>query len=192
MDEAQLRSAEAATDLQVAEPLRASSPAPPEPVAGQVGTDLASVLVELGVSLSAEPGPPLVPVERHLELAGRLKHLGYRQLVSIVSIHWLAGTGRKGKAPDEPEHFETIYLLRTVGSGSRLASWAVRTAPGMAIPSLFTLFAGADWQEREQWDLVGVVFGDHPDLRRLMMPENYQGHPLRRDFPADAPCAPWR
>jgi NADH-quinone oxidoreductase subunit B/C/D len=192
MDEAQLRSAEAATDLQVAAPLRVSSPTAPEPVAGQAGTDLASVLVELGVSPSAEPGPPLVPVERHVELASRLKQLGYRQLVSIVSTHWLAGTGRKGKAPDEPEHFETIYLLRTVGSGSRLASWAVRTAPGMPIPSLFTLFAGADWQEREQWDLVGVVFADHPDLRRLMMPENYQGHPLRRDFPADAPCAPWR
>ncbi len=204
--EAQLRSAEFATDLQSAAPLRvasapdepepdrsaeSSSPAP-EPVAGKVGTELSSVLAELGVTPSADPGPPLVPVGRHFELAHRLKLLGYRQLVSIVSIHWLVGTGRKGKAPDEPEHFETIYLLRTVGSGSRLATWAVRTLPGAAIPSLFPLFAGADWQEREQWDLVGVVFADHPDLRRLMMPEDYQGHPLRRDFPADAPCAPWR
>jgi NADH-quinone oxidoreductase subunit C len=60
------------------------------------------------------------------------------------------------------------------------------------VPSLVELFAGADWQEREQYDLVGVRFAGHPDLRRLMMPENYVGHPLRRDFPIDAPCAPWR
>ncbi len=60
------------------------------------------------------------------------------------------------------------------------------------MPSLATLFAGADWQEREQWDLVGVVFSDHPDLRRLMMPENYAQHPLRRDLSANLPFAPWR
>jgi NADH-quinone oxidoreductase subunit B/C/D len=193
LSEEQVRSAEAATDLQSAAPLQASMPGPPpEPVADGGATDLASVLAELNVAPTAELGPPLVPVERHLELARRLKGLGYRQLVSIISTHWLAGTARKGKAPEEPEHFETTYLLRTVGPRSRLVTWAVRTEPGAPVPSLFTLFAGADWQEREQWDLVGVVFADHPDLRRLMMPENYQGHPLRRDFPSDAPCAPWR
>jgi NADH-quinone oxidoreductase subunit C len=60
------------------------------------------------------------------------------------------------------------------------------------VPTLSGVFAGADWQEREQYDLVGVPFAGHPDLRRLMMPENYTGHPLRRDFPSNAPLAPWR
>ena len=73
-----------------------------------------------------------------------------------------------------------------------MATWAVRLAPGEPVASLFQLFAGADWQEREQYDLVGVVFADHPDLRRLMMPENYDRHPLRRDLPANLPYAPWR
>jgi NADH-quinone oxidoreductase subunit C len=54
------------------------------------------------------------------------------------------------------------------------------------------VYAGADWQEREQYDLLGVRFADHPDLRRLMLPADYTGHPLRREVPADAPCSPWR
>ena len=52
--------------------------------------------------------------------------------------------------------------------------------------------AGADWQEREQFDLVGVRFAGHPDLRRIMQTENATTHPLRREFPADAHLAPWR
>ncbi|HZW89725.1 MAG TPA: NADH-quinone oxidoreductase subunit C [Myxococcaceae bacterium] len=156
------------------------------------GGDLAAVLAELGIVATGESGPPLVPVSRHLELATSLKARGYRQYVSVVATHWIPGTGRKGKAPDEPEHYEVTYLLRSIGSGSRTTTWAVRLAPGEPVPSLARLFAGADWQEREQYDLVGVVFADHPDLRRLMMPENYDRFPLRRDLPANLPYAPWR
>ena len=156
------------------------------------GPDLPAVLTELGIPTTGEAGPPLVPASRHLEVAARLKARGYRQFVSVVATHWVPGTGRRPKAVDEPEHFEVTSLLRTVGAGSRLATWTVRLSPGEAIPSLFKLFAGADWQEREQYDLVGVVFADHPDLRRLMMPENYDRFPLRRDLPANLPYAPWR
>jgi NADH-quinone oxidoreductase subunit C len=90
------------------------------------------------------------------------------------------------------EHLEVAYSVRTVGPGSKLAVWAVRIAPGEAVPSLTPVYEGADWQEREQYDLLGVRFAGHPDLRRLMMPENYVGHPLRKDFPSNAPLAPWR
>ncbi|MBL8861108.1 MAG: NADH-quinone oxidoreductase subunit NuoB [Planctomycetes bacterium] len=137
-------------------------------------------------------GPALVPVEQHLALARQLKAEGFRQLVSIVASHWPAGRGRQGAEPAESEHFEVAYLVRRVGAGSRLAAWAVRLAPGEPVASLVPLYAGADWQEREQYDLVGVPFAGHPDLRRLMMPENYSGHPLRRDFASDSPAAPWR
>ena len=81
---------------------------------------------------------------------------------------------------------------RTVGSGSRVATWCVRLAPGESVASLVPVYAGADWQEREQYDLVGIPFAGHPDLRRLMMAENYVGHPLRRDFASDTAAAPWR
>jgi NADH-quinone oxidoreductase subunit B/C/D len=153
--------------------------------------DFEALVTSMGVAMPKD-GPPLVPGSAHVELARRLKAIGYRQFVSCVATHWLAGTGRQGKAPAEPEHFEVAYSVRTVGPQSRLAAWAVRVGPGEPVPTLSGVFAGADWQEREQYDLVGVPFAGHPDLRRLMMPENYTGHPLRRDFPSNAPLAPWR
>lgn len=164
---------------------------PPPPTPPVFAPDFDGLLRELGVAVTTD-GPPVIPVERHFEFARRLKELGYRQLVSIVASHWLAGTGRAGKEEGAVEHLEVAYVLRTVGQGSRLATWAVRVAPDHPIPSLVPLYAGADWQEREQFDLVGARFAGHPDLRRLMMAENYEGHPLRRDFPIDAHCAPWR
>ena len=198
LDAEQVRSADIATEVEPTPPLRcpgavereASAAREREPAKG--GDDLAAVLGELGLPAAAELGPPLVPVERHREVAERLRARGYRQYVSVISTHWIPGTDRKGKLPEAPEHYETTVILRTVGPGTRTATWAVRTPPGTPVPSLASLFAGADWQEREQWDLVGVVFSDHPDLRRLMMPENYAQHPLRRDLPADLPYAPWR
>ena len=63
---------------------------------------------------------------------------------------------------------------------------------GETCPTLSGVWAGADWQEREQFDLVGTVFENHPDLRRIMMPEDWQGHPLRRDYAIDTAHFPWR
>jgi NADH-quinone oxidoreductase subunit B/C/D len=196
LDRAQVESADIATEVEATPPVRATLGDERPVVTAEPpsigGGDLAAVLAELGIAAAGEGGPPLVPAARLLELAARLKARGYRQYVSVVATHWVPGTGRKGKAPDEPEHYEVTYLLRTVGTGSRTVTWSVRLAPGEPVPSLYRLFAGADWQEREQFDLVGVVFADHPDLRRLMMPENYDRFPLRRDLPANLPYAPWR
>ena len=196
LDRAQVESATIATEVEATPPVRTAleveTPSAAAERAEPSAPDLPAVLAELGIAATGEAGPPLVPVDRHLEVAARLKARGYRQFVSVIATHWVPATGRKGKAPDEPEHYEVTTLLRRVGAGSRLATWTVRLAPGEAIPSLYELFAGADWQEREQYDLVGVVFANHPDLRRLMMPENYDRFPLRRDLPANLPYAPWR
>lgn len=84
--------------------------------------------------------------------------------------------------PDEPRlgvHYQLLSMERC----DRLA---VKTRLGVAepqLPSVVDLFPGADFQEREVYDMFGVVFEGHPDLRRILMPEDYEGHPLRRDFP---------
>ena len=82
--------------------------------------------------------------------------------------------------------------LRRPGAGSCTISWRVKLGKDESIPTLFPLFEGADWQEREQYDLVGVVFSEHPDLRRLMMPEDWPGYPLQKEYAIDTPHAPWR
>jgi NADH-quinone oxidoreductase B subunit len=126
----------------------------------------------------------IVPAPQHVHVAQELKARGYRQLVYVVATHF--------PAKKTPERFEVSYALRTIGKGSKLATWRVVLEPEQSIPSLAHVFLGADWQEREQWDLVGVRFEGHPDLRRILLPADWTSHPLRRDFPADAACPPWR
>lgn len=134
-------------------------------------------------------GGPLVPRARHHELAEALKAEGYVFYVTVCASHWPTA---KTKAGEDPEHFEVATVLRTIGAGSTQVTWRVRVELGESIDSLVPLFAGADWQEREQWDLVGVRFEGHPDLRRLMLPDEWEGHPLRRDYAIETRCEPWR
>jgi len=121
-----------------------------------------------------------VPAAEHREVTRRLLAEGYRQLVFVAATHFA------------DEHVEVAYALRRPGPESRLASWRVRLLAGETVPSIADLCPGAEWQEREQFDLVGVRFAGHPDLRRLLLPDDWKGHPLRRDYPADAACHPWR
>ena len=84
--------------------------------------------------------------------------------------------------PNEPRlgvHYELLSMERT----ERLR---VKTRVGTddpRVPTVVDLFPGADFQEREVYDMFGVVFDGHPDMRRILMPEDYEGHPQRRDFP---------
>jgi NADH-quinone oxidoreductase subunit C len=84
--------------------------------------------------------------------------------------------------PEEPRLGVHYQLLST----ERLERLGVKTRVGVdepTVPSVVDLFPGADFQEREVFDMFGVVFDGHPDLRRILMPEDYEGHPQRRDFP---------
>lgn len=146
---------------------------------------------EFGVTDFPTDAPALVDRARHFELAGRLKRLGYRIYVTVVATHYPAQAASKA-GPEQPEHFEVATALRKPTAAAALAVWRSKLEPGESIDSLVGLFAGADWQEREQFDLVGVKFENHPDLRRLMMPDDWEGHPLRKDYAIDTACTPWR
>jgi NADH-quinone oxidoreductase subunit C len=175
------------------EVLQASEPrlAPRAAEAGAADAFQALLRDRFGVTDFPPDAPPLVDVARHRDLAATLKERGYRLLTCVTASHWPAPAPAEGqeKAPDQ---FEVAYCLRTVGPGTHLAAWRVRVLDGVEVPSLCDLFAAADWQEREQFDLLGVRFAGHPDLRRIMMPEDYPFHPLRKDRPADASWGPWR
>ncbi|MCA9775955.1 MAG: NADH-quinone oxidoreductase subunit C [Candidatus Eremiobacteraeota bacterium] len=85
-------------------------------------------------------------------------------------------------ADHPPEHLNFVAFFRSVEKGHRIGLKIVMDRNHPALPSLADLWANADWNEREVFDLFGVVFHEHPDLRRLMMPEDWVGHPLRKDY----------
>ena len=82
--------------------------------------------------------------------------------------------------PERAERFELSYLLYSLEARAWLR---IKTRTGAAAPSVVSCFAAANWYEREAFDLFGVHFDGHPDLRRLLLPDDWTGHPLRRDHP---------
>jgi len=83
--------------------------------------------------------------------------------------------------PDEPR-FQVNYHLYSMTHNTRLRL-KVSVRDGQSIPSVTGVWPAANWFERETYDLFGVIFDNHPDLRRLLLPDDYLGHPLRRDAP---------
>ncbi|TGK26129.1 NADH-quinone oxidoreductase subunit C [Leptospira stimsonii] len=102
--------------------------------------------------------------------------LYYNFLNDLTAIDWL---GKK-----EPR-FEVCYLLRSANKSVSRIQIKVRVEEGESVPSIVSVFKGANWPEREVFDLFGIPFANHPNLDRILMPDNFQGHPLRKDFPLE-------
>jgi NADH-quinone oxidoreductase subunit C len=83
---------------------------------------------------------------------------------------------------DYKDHLEVLYHLLSSGNNARLI---VKTKTNEEVDSVTSLWKGADWHERETWDLVGVKFKNHPNLKRILLAEGWIGHPLRKDYPMD-------
>jgi len=84
--------------------------------------------------------------------------------------------------PERPERFEVVYHLLSVSLNQRVRI-KVSADEDTPVPSATGLFSAAGWYEREAWDLFGILFSDHPDLRRILTDYGFDGHPLRKDFP---------
>ena len=84
--------------------------------------------------------------------------------------------------PERPERFEIVYSLLSIRHNRRIRV-KVATDEDTPVPSVMGVFSCANWYERETWDMYGVFFSDHPDLRRLLTDYGFEGHPLRKDFP---------
>ncbi len=98
--------------------------------------------------------------------------LSFQFLSDLCGVHFL-----------EREYtYEVVYHLYSFRNKQRLRL-KVRLGPEGRVASVTPVWAGANWLEREAYDLVGIHFEGHPDLRRILMPEDYDQHPLRRDFP---------
>ena len=84
--------------------------------------------------------------------------------------------------PAEPR-FEVVYHLHSVQHKQRLRVKCRIPGPNPEIDSVTSVWRSANWYEREVWDLFGIRFNGHPDLKRIMMPDDWEGHPLRKDYP---------
>jgi NADH-quinone oxidoreductase subunit C len=84
--------------------------------------------------------------------------------------------------PERPERFDIVYNLLSIKNNQRIRVKATADEAS-PVPSATGLFSAAGWFEREAWDLYGIYFADHPDLRRILTDYGFEGHPLRKDFP---------
>ena len=98
--------------------------------------------------------------------------LRFDLLVELTAVDYL---------PREPR-YEVVYHLLSIPNRQRLRL-KVRVPAGGALPTVQGVWPAAGWLEREVYDLFGIVFEGHPDLRRILMPEDWEGHPLRKDYP---------
>ena len=118
-----------------------------------------------------------VPRERIVEVLHFLKsdpRTACDLLTDLTAVDW----------PKRPQRFEIVYHLYSIPRNHRLRLrvWA---AEGEAVPSATAVYHAADWHEREVFDMFGVPFEGHPDLRRILMPDEWRGHPLRKEYPLE-------
>ena len=83
----------------------------------------------------------------------------------------------------KPKRFSVSYHLLALRQGAPRARFQCWAQEGERVPSVISVWPTCDWHEREQFDLMGIVFDGHPNLERLLMPEDWEGHPLRKDYP---------
>ena len=100
------------------------------------------------------------------------KDTKFRQLIDITAVDY----------PEEPQRFKIVYLLLSHEFNQRLIL-RYRINENEVINSLTSIFPSANWMEREVFDMYGINFKDHPDLRRILTDYGFEGHPLRKDFP---------
>ena len=101
--------------------------------------------------------------------------IAYNYLVDLSGVDYLK--------LDESERFAVVYHLYSHKSNSRVRIKALVPEDETTIDSVCKLWKGAEWMEREVYDLFGITFIGNPDLRRILMPDDYPGHPLRKDYP---------
>jgi len=119
----------------------------------------------------------IVPSARAFEALTALKNeFGFDSLIDITVADYLEYEGAT-------DRFGVMYCLLKIATGERLVLKTFVNDPNPALPSAFSLWRGADWMEREVYDMFGVRFTGHPDLRRILMPDEFTAYPLRKDYP---------
>jgi NADH-quinone oxidoreductase subunit C len=166
-------------------PAPPSGPTDPPPPAG------IEVPAFIGVLQAALPGVVehisfwvgdwtlIVPADRLIDVAVYLRDTGgarFDYLSDVTASDW----------PPRAKRFDVVYCLFSTSLQHRVRL-KIRAGDGDPVPSVTGVWPAANWLEREVWDLFGVNFTGHPDRRRILMPDEWQGHPQRKDYPLEGP-----
>jgi len=117
-----------------------------------------------------------VPASKIAVALETLRDAGMDQLVDITAVDML-------EYPGATDRFEVVYLLLNTTSGERLTVKTHVNEPELKLPSACPIWFGADWLEREVYDMFGIVFEGHPNFKRLLLPDAFESFPLRKDYP---------
>lgn len=120
--------------------------------------------------------------EQYLDVAKSLADEGYTVALDLCGVDYLAHMGRPLPDGVVPERFEVVVQLLDIGNRRRTRLRVQIPENEPTVASLFDLHPGTEAAERETYDMFGIEFDGHPDLTRILMPEDWVGHPLRKDY----------
>ena len=120
--------------------------------------------------------------EQYLTLVEELKASGFEMCSDLCGIDYLENFDRALPEGVQPERFEVVVNLTSIVNGKRVRLRLLVAEAQSTAPTLFYLYPGTEAMEREAYDLFGIVFQGHPDLTRILLPEEWEGHPLRKDY----------
>ncbi len=123
-----------------------------------------------------------VPRDRYATVVKALLADGYEMCVDLTAVDYLLMPHRSLPVGIAAERFEIVVNLLSLKDRKRIRMRTQVPESDPTIPTLFDLYPGSEAMEREVYDMFGIVFTDHPDLSRILMPEDWDGHPLRKDY----------
>jgi NADH-quinone oxidoreductase subunit C len=137
---------------------------------------------EFGAAASEVRGDAslVIPAEKIVAACQQVQDQGFELLSTLTAVdYWPAASSPQGENP----RFHVIYQFTSVSKNLSLTFRVPVPGINPSLPTISHIYRNANWRERELWDMFGIKFEGHPDLRRILMPADWEGHPLRKDYP---------
>jgi NADH-quinone oxidoreductase subunit C len=143
-----------------------------------------SVAACAGVPVSVRFGQEVLfpSRERYVEVVTGIRDAGFETCVDLCGVDYLLHRGRALPEGVTRERFEVVVNLLSLRHRLRIRVRVQVAEAEPSIPTLFHVYPGTENMEREAFDMYGILFEDHPDMSRILMPEDWEGHPLRKDY----------
>jgi NADH-quinone oxidoreductase subunit C len=159
-------------------------------VTGGGGTEVADgplAISQSGGGASRAPGRPQQEVvfptrDQYVAVVGEYQQGGFEMCADLCGVDYLAHPGRRLPDGVRSERFEVVVNLLSLSQARRVRVRVQVPEDDAVLPTLFDHYPGVEAMEREAYDLFGIVFTGHPDMTRILLPEDWEGHPLRKDY----------